>query len=811
MNAQDTSKHSTGIASVRGGGGRKAIAGWEHMGEIAAVFESSVELTSSITPRTTMSVPSVGEHQGDAHKQRGYPGSTRGKNGDMNPLSDCETEAEPTILSSYRVNDNNNAGTTHQRTSGSDFEGIVRSASIVEDRKVRSKDTSTTFTMTSSSTHAMDLFTSTPRPRTQNAPMALDIPDFMPAVFEPETNGGGALDGYEGDDLILRAREAEFTATLQPRAFDASIYATYTDLSSLGALGEIDDYDVTYFDDEEEGDQRIENGGDEVPVNGSIGSKESSERGSRIGLDPRPTDSKHLNKSLGSILSEIRRSENGEGGYGSGLEQNVERSRSMENIRLHLGFVSPSIDDGKRNSLPDNQSTSLPDRVHDKETEPDRLTGVLLTLRPESTGEESRVCNSKGERVIDGENVNVETAITASPASETHSQQTGDALALSTLHTQRLANIHVNSDNYYDEDVSGTRSGAPMEDVIRTVDTEYTSKDLHIASDKSNLSEQLQKQASNTEEGVKQDDVVAEVESGCTTENMEKKVAGDGAASAGMAEVESLRKEIRAWEEKYGALEKRVRSMDDSGSTQCLPMDPDLENLSLSELQARVTAAETMIGDLREQIDCYKEEIEDLQLELEEAADRVREGDLEEYRDLKHELDQVTKEWRILQYRLRKADRRVEQADQERLEWEEKCQILMMQMDEMQKQHMRHVGESGGAGGLGSGGGTTTTGGVGGGSSERVSSTGGSGSEEEEKTVDKEILGLKQELKIAKDVSIRLHQELEMVEEKRARTEEENQLLRKKLVDSETTRKEFKRELEKTRLEVSSTNQPFID
>ncbi|XP_041481899.1 uncharacterized protein LOC121429058 [Lytechinus variegatus] len=797
MNAQDTSKHSTS-ASVRGSGGRKTIAGWEHMGEIAAVFESNVELTSSITPRTTINEQSVGEHQGD--KQQGYPVATRAKHGDNSPLSQYDTE--PSILSSYSVNDNNNAVSRSQRNRGSNYEGIIRSASVVEESKLRSKDTSTTLTMTSSSAHAMDLFTSTPRPRTQNAPLTLDVPDFMPAVFEPDTNGGGALDEFENDDLLLRAREAEFTATLQPRSFDASIYATYTDLSSLGALGEIDDYDITYFDDEEESDQRLDNGEDEVQVNGSIGSRESSERGSRTGLDPRPSDSRHLNRSLDSILSDIKRNGRGDD---NGFELRLERTRSLENIRLHSGFVSRSIDDGKGDSLPDNQSVSLPDRVGDKETEPDRLTGVLLTVRPESTGEESRVCNSKGERVIDSKNANVETPITATPGSETHSQQSGNALALSTSYTQRLANIHVNSDNYYDEDVSSTRSGAPMEDVLRTVDTEYAGKTLHTASDKNNLPEQHLKQTPSRGEGEKQDGVVAEVESGCIVENMEKKVAGDGAASAEMAEVESLRKEIRAWEEKYGALEKRVRSMDDSGSTTCLTMDPDVENLSLPELQARVTASETMIVDLRDQIECYKEEIEELQLELEEAADRVREGDLEEYRDLKHELDQVTKEWRILQYRLRKADRRVEQADQERQEWEEKCQILMMQMDEMQKQHMKHVGESGGVGGLGS---AATTGGRGGGggSSERVSSAGGSGSEEEDKTVDKEILGLKQELKIAKDVSIRLHQELEMVEEKRARTEEENQLLRKKLVDSEATRKEFKRELEKTRLEVSSTN-----
>ena len=42
-----------------------------------------------------------------------------------------------------------------------------------------------------------------------------------------------------------------------------------------------------------------------------------------------------------------------------------------------------------------------------------------------------------------------------------------------------------------------------------------------------------------------------------------------------------------------------------------------------------------------------------------------------------------------------------------------------------------------------------------------------------------------------------------MIEDKRSKTEDENQILRRKLVESEAMRKDMKRDLDKTRTEVS--------
>lgn len=52
---------------------------------------------------------------------------------------------------------------------------------------------------------------------------------------------------------------------------------------------------------------------------------------------------------------------------------------------------------------------------------------------------------------------------------------------------------------------------------------------------------------------------------------------------------------------------------------------------------------------------------------------------------------------------------------------------------------------------------------------------------------------------VAKDVSVRLHHELENVEEKRMKTEDENEKLRQQLIEVEVTKQALQNELEKTK------------
>ncbi|XP_022083293.1 A-kinase anchor protein 9-like isoform X2 [Acanthaster planci] len=187
------------------------------------------------------------------------------------------------------------------------------------------------------------------------------------------------------------------------------------------------------------------------------------------------------------------------------------------------------------------------------------------------------------------------------------------------------------------------------------------------------------------------------------------------------------------------------------------------------QLQSRLSAVEQLAQDLSEQNAKLQEELTEMRLEVEESTDKFREGgEIEEYREMKMELDRAVRDCRILQFRLRKAERKVEEYEQERTQWEDRLRTTPVGIPAPSANSSRSSGDSSPA------------------EDARLG----------------EVAELQQELRTAKDVSIRLHQELEMIEEKRAKTEDECQILRRKLVDSENTRKEMKRELEKTRIEV---------
>ncbi|XP_014678758.1 PREDICTED: protein SOGA3-like, partial [Priapulus caudatus] len=130
-----------------------------------------------------------------------------------------------------------------------------------------------------------------------------------------------------------------------------------------------------------------------------------------------------------------------------------------------------------------------------------------------------------------------------------------------------------------------------------------------------------------------------------------------------------------------------------------------------------------------------RREISALQVEIDEMQDQFREEEAEEFRETQRELEMAAKNCRILQYKLRKAEKRNETAEADRQHFEERLREL----------------------------------------EEKSSST-----EEEQRA----IRELEEELIVAKEVSVRLHDELEASEERRGRTEEDYEQLQRQLADA---------------------------
>lgn len=150
-----------------------------------------------------------------------------------------------------------------------------------------------------------------------------------------------------------------------------------------------------------------------------------------------------------------------------------------------------------------------------------------------------------------------------------------------------------------------------------------------------------------------------------------------------------------------------------------------------------------------------------MRAEMDEMRDTFYEEDACQLQDMRRELERANKNCRILQYRLKKAERK-------RLRFTETGQVdgeLLRSLEQDLKvgQNTLNIAFS----------------------------------------TRQFLMGLLcvclSLCQVAKDVSVRLHHELENVEEKRMRTEDENEKLRQQLIEVEVTKQALQNELEKAK------------
>lgn len=96
------------------------------------------------------------------------------------------------------------------------------------------------------------------------------------------------------------------------------------------------------------------------------------------------------------------------------------------------------------------------------------------------------------------------------------------------------------------------------------------------------------------------------------------------------------------------------------------------------ELRSKLLAAETLCEELMDENEDMKKEMRDLEEEMEEMQDNFREDQADEYTSLKKELEQTTKNCRILSFKLRKTERKVEQLETEKAEAEKKFNVIFL-------------------------------------------------------------------------------------------------------------------------------------
>nr|CAD7424722.1 unnamed protein product [Timema monikensis] len=121
------------------------------------------------------------------------------------------------------------------------------------------------------------------------------------------------------------------------------------------------------------------------------------------------------------------------------------------------------------------------------------------------------------------------------------------------------------------------------------------------------------------------------------------------------------------------SLSLRVKELEDEVESR---PDNNTTKRTLDDLRSKLLAAENLCEELMDENEDMKKELQDLEEEIEELQDNFREEQADEYTTLKKELEQTAKNCRILSFKLRKAERKAEQMEAEKLEAEKKCREM---------------------------------------------------------------------------------------------------------------------------------------
>lgn len=106
------------------------------------------------------------------------------------------------------------------------------------------------------------------------------------------------------------------------------------------------------------------------------------------------------------------------------------------------------------------------------------------------------------------------------------------------------------------------------------------------------------------------------------------------------------------------------------------------------DLRKKLEQAQKLVETLKIENDEAKREIKNMESEMDEIQDNFREDQVDQFSHIKKDLDQTTKNCRILSFKLKKADRRIDQLELERKEMGANVDLLgkMKRLEEQLKE-----------------------------------------------------------------------------------------------------------------------------
>merc|ERR1719509_395463 len=130
--------------------------------------------------------------------------------------------------------------------------------------------------------------------------------------------------------------------------------------------------------------------------------------------------------------------------------------------------------------------------------------------------------------------------------------------------------------------------------------------------------------------------------------------------------VQALTKEKKALSLKMKELESTLERRPQVSETQ----------KTITELQTKLKFVERKCEDMSNDNEELRSNVQNLEVELEEVQDNFREDEADEYRTLKRELENSAKNCRVLQFKLKKTEKSLQDTTSEKGELESKIKSL---------------------------------------------------------------------------------------------------------------------------------------
>merc|ERR1711994_222757 len=147
-------------------------------------------------------------------------------------------------------------------------------------------------------------------------------------------------------------------------------------------------------------------------------------------------------------------------------------------------------------------------------------------------------------------------------------------------------------------------------------------------------------------------------------------------ASETAAELLKAKEQLREQESKLSRLETEKKGL----SLRTKELETQLErrpqaadtNKSISELQTKLKYYEKKSFDLEKENSDLLNNVQNLEQEMEEVQDNFREDEVDEYRHLKRDIEAASKNCRVLQFKLKKAEKEIINLTGEKSDLEQK-------------------------------------------------------------------------------------------------------------------------------------------